>query len=141
VTTAANARVDDAESADGNPLLPQHAALLMASAIADEVADARGYRSVTSKAELMRLGFGRTQARTPALLLPVWGVTGEIESNQIRPDQPRIRDGKPVKYETPTSSRTASPFTTLSSGRSAPLSTRYPDLDRLDAAAASTVTR
>lgn len=86
-------------------LLPQHVELLKASAISDEVAAARGYRSVESKAELISLGFNRTQARPPALLLPVWGVTGEVVNYQVRPDQPRIRNGKLVKYETPAGSR------------------------------------
>jgi hypothetical protein len=35
----------------------------------------------------------------------VWGVTGEIASYQIRPDQPRVVDGKALKYETPKGSR------------------------------------
>src|SRR3990172_5566869 len=47
-------------------LRPQHAALLTASAISDEVAKARGYRSVTVKAELTELGFSSTHARGPA---------------------------------------------------------------------------
>jgi hypothetical protein len=40
-------------------LLPQHAALLTASAITDEVAEARGYRSAEQRARLAEL------ARTP----------------------------------------------------------------------------
>jgi hypothetical protein len=86
-------------------LLPQHAALLTASAITDEVAEARGYRSVTVKAELTRLGFSDRQARAPALLLPVHGATGGIALYQIRPDEPRIVDGKPIRYEAPHGSR------------------------------------
>ena len=86
-------------------LLPQHAALLTASAISAQVVHSRGYRSITVKAELTRLGFSDRQARVPALLLPVHGVTGEIALFQIRPDEPRIVDGKPIKYETPHGSR------------------------------------
>ncbi len=86
-------------------LLPHHADLLRASAISDEVAAARGYRSIETQAELARLGFGRTQASVPALLLPVWGVTGEIATYQVRPDMPRISGGKRVKYEIPAGSR------------------------------------
>jgi hypothetical protein len=83
-------------------LLPQHAALLRASAIEPEVAAARGYRSVTSRAEATRLGFSEAQARVPALLLPVHDVTGQIRTHQLRPDEPRVgRGGKPIKYETP----------------------------------------
>ena len=90
-------------SSDG--LLPQHAALLTASAIRDEVAFARGYRSVDQKARLIELGFSSTQARVPALLIPIWNVNGEIALYQTRADEPRIVDGKPVKYETPSGSR------------------------------------
>jgi len=50
-------------------LLPQHAAILAASSIPLEMAQARGYRSVTTKAELRRLGFGDAQCQAPALLI------------------------------------------------------------------------
>jgi len=86
-------------------LLPQHAALLTASAISDEVAKARGYRSVTDKAELRSLGFSANQARVPALLIPVWDVNGKIALYQARPDEPRVANGKAVKYETLVGSR------------------------------------
>ena len=86
-------------------LLPLHAALLAGSGISDAVAVARGYRSVTTKAELMRLGFSAPQRRAPALLIPVLGVSGEIATYQVRPDEPRISGGKPVKYEIPAGSR------------------------------------
>jgi len=89
----------------GNTLLPQHAALLEASAISPEVAQARGYRSVTNAAKLASLGFNRAQQRVPALLIPVWNVHGELALHQLRPDQPRIKDGKAVKYETPVGTR------------------------------------
>ena len=82
------------------PLLPHHLALLKASAIAPEVARARGYRSVTAGSELDRLGFPRRQRRVPALLIPVWDVTGKVALYQLRPDEPRVRAGKAVKYET-----------------------------------------
>jgi len=50
-----------------SPLLPQHQALITASAISLEVASARGYRSVTSKTELAGLGFSKAQQRVRAL--------------------------------------------------------------------------
>lgn len=87
-------------TADGPALLPQHAQLLADSAISPEVATARGYRSATTRAELRRLGFAEPQRRVPALLLPIYNVHGEIALYQLRPDTPRIRRGKPVKYET-----------------------------------------
>jgi len=82
-------------------LLPQHLRLIEASAIGADVALARGYRSVLTKVELRRLGFGENQARVPALLIPIWGVSGEIVLYQTRPDEPRIVKGKAIKYETP----------------------------------------
>jgi hypothetical protein len=92
----------------GVVLLPQHADLLAASAISPAVAHARGYRSIETKAELKRLGFGDAQRRAPALLLPVWGVHGDLVTYQIRPDAPRVdRDGKVIKYETRLGSRMA----------------------------------
>ena len=83
-------------------LLPRHQALLDASAITPEVAEARGYRSIEKLRELRALGFGATQARVPALLLPVWNAAGEVGVYQARPDEPRVSaKGKPIKYETP----------------------------------------
>ena len=86
-------------------LLSQHAALLAASAIGAEAAKARGYRSIEQKARLTELGFTSTQARVPALLIPIWNIHGEISVYQSRADQPRIVDGKAVKYEIPARSR------------------------------------
>lgn len=85
----------------GLTLLPQHAALLRASAIAPEVAQARGYRGVTKAATLERLGFGWRQCRMPGLLIPIYTFDDTPALYQYRPDEPRIRDGKLVKYETP----------------------------------------
>jgi hypothetical protein len=83
-------------------LLPNHQRLLEEdSAITLDVARGRGYRSVESRAELRRLGFSFQQALVPALLIPVHDVFGEVAFHQIRPDQPRKVDGKPIKYETP----------------------------------------
>ena len=76
-------------------------ALEQGSAISPEVIAARGYRTITARTELRRLGFSEAQSRVPALLLPVWGVQAEVVLYQSRPDAPRIRDGKPVKYATP----------------------------------------
>src|SRR5262245_33700663 len=86
-------------------LLPQHKKLIEASAITSAVMKARGYRSVTTAAELKRLGFSDSQWRVPALLIPVFGVSGEIETYQARPDYPRIKNDKALKYETPAGSK------------------------------------
>ena len=92
---------------DDNKLLPQHLWLIEESAIGPEVAQARGYRSVTTKAELGRLGFGEKQCRVPALLIPIWNMGGEVVNYQIRPDQPRVshKGDKVIKYETVQGSR------------------------------------
>jgi len=91
---------------DDLPLLPYHRGLLVASAISPVVAQMRGYRSVEKKAELKELGFSDKQCRVPALLIPIWGVNGEIVLHQIRPDDPRCDNkGKPIKYETPHGAR------------------------------------
>jgi len=84
-------------------LLPQHAdRIFRESSISKAVAGARGYRSVTVRADLQRLGFAPSQRIVPALLIPVHNVQGEIGLYQIRPDVPRIgKDGKPVKYDFP----------------------------------------
>jgi hypothetical protein len=92
--------VPAAYAAAGVVLLAQHARLLAASAIAAEVAAARGYRSVTEKKVLARCGFSAVQQRVPALLIPVWDVCGEVALYQARPDDPRVKDGKTIKYET-----------------------------------------
>jgi len=96
-------------SAQPNPgLSPTHQAMLDASAIRRDVADARGYRTITSTTEIVQLGFADFQARTPALLVPVYGlgcVAGAVRY-QIRPDDPRLNEkGKQVKYETPLGAR------------------------------------
>ena len=94
-------------------LAPQHAKLITDSEISPEVAEARGYFTATKKAELKRLGFKDYQQLTPALVVPIYGVTGDIVNYQIRPDHPRIqksKDGKsakPLKYETVAGSRMA----------------------------------
>jgi hypothetical protein len=75
------------------------------SGISEEVIDARGYRTVGKKVELESLGFSKAQRNVPGMLIPIWGPHGEKVLYQYRPDEPRIKDGKPVKYETPPGSR------------------------------------
>jgi hypothetical protein len=88
----------------GNHLLPQHAALLEASGIPVDVARERGYRSVDTKVQLKKFGFGEAQRRVPALLIPIRDVRGDYMTMQIRPDSPREKNGRELKYETPTGS-------------------------------------
>src|SRR4051812_32264956 len=89
----------------GRPLLAQHQALLEASGISAEVGAARGYASVEVKRRLDSAGFAPGQRRVPGLLIPIYNVHGELATYQLRPDAPRVVDGKPLKYETPAKSR------------------------------------
>lgn len=77
------------------------------SGISPAVIEARGYRTVRTKTELRQLGFGEAQARTPALLVPVYDVFGQLATYQARPAMPRIVKGKALKYETPKGSSMA----------------------------------
>lgn len=83
-------------------LSKQHEAMLLEESGIDAcLVVARGYRTVESKSELERLGFGRAQRNVPALLIPIYDANGEVVLYQSRPDEPRIKSGKPIKYETP----------------------------------------
>jgi hypothetical protein len=81
--------------------------LIEESGIDPEVVSARGYRTVSKKIKLEDLGFSRTQCKVPALLMPIYSPAGEVVLYQSRPDEPRIKGGKPVKYETPGGERMA----------------------------------
>ena len=86
---------------DGNSeltLLPQHAALLAASAIDAEVARERGYASVTAPIDLGRRGFKERQRNVPALLIPIWDVRGRIGLYQARPDTCVVRNPHPALF-------------------------------------------
>lgn len=84
----------------GMGIFDQHAAKLGASGITPEVARERGYVSADTKAQLEREGFGPVQRRAPALVIPLHDVTGERCGAQVRPDDPRMLEGKAAKYET-----------------------------------------
>jgi len=80
--------------------------LLEGSNINPEVAEARDYRTIEKNVELERCGFPRKQWNPPGLLIPVHSPAGGIATYQYRPDLPRIdKDGRPIKYETPSGSR------------------------------------
>jgi hypothetical protein len=83
-------------------LLEHHAEMLAKSAIDGTVARERGYYSVQRKQDLEQIGFGRTQQIVPALVIPIYGVVaGEDPWFIHRPDQPRLKEGRTVKYEIP----------------------------------------
>ncbi len=79
-----------------------HVDVLTDRAVSQEIAAERGYRTVLDKAQLDRAGFSRSQKRPPGLLIPLHDVRGQSAGYQYRPDSPRLRDGKRVKYETRT---------------------------------------
>lgn len=91
-----------ADRAGQDLLLPQHAEQIAASAIAPEVAAARGYRSARTRAELAELGFDEYQQLVPTLIIPLHTVDGEVGRYAHRPDAPRVdAKGKTHKYEFP----------------------------------------
>lgn len=67
------------------------------SAIHPTIIAERGYRTV--KADGLPGQFPDYQRRD-GLLIPIHNVWGKVGSYQLKPDKPRVKDGKPVKYET-----------------------------------------
>src|SRR5438045_1226747 len=87
-------------------LLPHHLKMLREeSGISDAVIEARGYASITGARELKNYEFRAGQfpcgRDKPALLIPIWDVSGRKVCHVARPDEPRWKEGKPVKYEFP----------------------------------------
>jgi len=83
-------------------LLQHHLDHLRDSGISDEVIRERGYESVLGKKRLADLGFSSAQQRTPGILIPLYAPDSSPAGYQYRPDNPRMRGGKNIKYETPT---------------------------------------
>lgn len=82
-------------------IFPQHARMLAASGITPEHAHARGYVSVDTKRLLHDRKITPAGCNVPGLLVPQRAVDGSVWGYQYRPDNPRVRGGKIVKYETP----------------------------------------
>ena len=79
-------------------LTPAHRhELEQGSAIHPDIIAERTYFSV--RAERLGNVFAESQRRD-GLLMPIWDVRGEIASFQLKPDAPRVINGKPIKYET-----------------------------------------
>lgn len=104
-TDAVGASTDAAANQWGMGILPQHRAMLAASGITPEFARRRGYVSVDTKVRVRTLGITRAGCNVPGLLIPSLRVDGSTWGFQYRPDSPRQRSGKTVKYETPTGQR------------------------------------
>jgi Domain of unknown function (DUF3854) len=111
-TEAASIGVRNTVSADlGNaaggskaPLSEAHRRMLEEeSSISPAVVEGRGYWTATRRAQLE--GHVKPyQRRVPALVLPTHSPDGESTSLQVRPDRPRVRGGKTIRYETPADS-------------------------------------
>jgi Domain of unknown function (DUF3854) len=70
------------------------------SGISPEVIAARGYWTVSARAQLVGT-FPKWQRRAPALFVPMFSPDGVTTRAQIRPNNPRTdKRGKVVKYET-----------------------------------------
>jgi uncharacterized protein DUF3854 len=86
-------------------LAERHRAKLeIESGILPEVIAQRGYFTATDPDELSELGFAEYQIRTPALVIPIWGVDGRFRFARLRPDDPRQDRNNPkkvIKYEQP----------------------------------------
>jgi putative DNA primase/helicase len=85
-------------------LLPHHLALIEESAISEQVARERGYFSVSKPGDLNGR-FPKSQRLAPALVVPIHDAWGVQVFCQLRADEPRVIDGRTVKYETPRGSR------------------------------------
>jgi hypothetical protein len=92
----------------------EHLEMLAASGISAEHARRRGYESIENGRYLANLGTNpngdriaitRAGRSTPGLLIPLLRPDRSTWGYQYRPDVPRISDGKPVKYETPSRQR------------------------------------
>ncbi|MFW3112997.1 hypothetical protein MHAE_04400 [Mycobacterium haemophilum DSM 44634] len=77
--------------------------MLAASGITPEHAALRGYMTCgpAQSSFLARTKVVKAGQRIPGLLVPMLRSDGSTWGYQYRPDEPRLRDGKPVKYETP----------------------------------------
>ena len=76
------------------------------SGVSPAIRAARGYYSVTSRAELEGTPLKDYQRRAPAWVAPMYSPDGETTSLQIKPKNPRKdKKGKPIKYDSPAGAR------------------------------------
>jgi len=75
--------------------------MLAGSGITPDFAAARGYETITDTGRLAELKIAKDGRNTPGLLVPMLRADGSTWGYQYRPDNPRLRGGKIVKYETP----------------------------------------
>jgi hypothetical protein len=75
--------------------------MLAAAGVPTEFAAARGYETITDRSRLDAINIAKAGRNVPGLLVPLLRIEGSTWGWQYRPDEPRLRAGKPVKYETP----------------------------------------
>ena len=78
-------------------LQPVHQQMLIDSGISPKITEARGCFSADAIA-VATLGFKGDQCRS-GLVFPNYGVDGQFRAYELRADEPRIRNGRPVKYD------------------------------------------
>lgn len=96
----------------GPALTLPHAKQLHASAIAPDVAKARGYCSADGGSQLYKLGFGRANAlaNRAGMLIPIWNVRGKVVWHQLRVDEEFRRwTGEPGSFRKTGKQRYANP--------------------------------
>lgn len=88
---------------DRPPLLDRHAAELRASGLSDAQARAAGVYSETDPAAVAALLNWKHPAVAlgPCLCFPFPAAAGEAPYATVKPDRPRTKGDKPVKYESP----------------------------------------
>jgi hypothetical protein len=86
-------------------LADQHREALARSGIDPERAASRGYETITDKHRLADIRVTPAGRRVPGLLVPLLDVRGSTWGYQFKPDTPRMRGDREVKYETPTDQR------------------------------------
>ncbi|MFH0768344.1 MAG: phage/plasmid primase, P4 family [Chloroflexota bacterium] len=69
------------------------------SAISIDLIKERQYESTLGRKRLADLGFNPSQRHIPGIIIPLWGVNGQITGYQYRPDHPRLLRDKVTKYE------------------------------------------
>jgi Domain of unknown function (DUF3854) len=95
-------------AAQSSRIAPRHLAMLAASGITPEHAERRGYETVNDTRKLAERGITFPRAvteRGAGLLVPMLDKRGSTWGYQFRPENPRERSGKTVKYETPPKQR------------------------------------
>ena len=82
---------------------PNHLADLRSSGLSDATIQAAGIYSETDLGRLTRiLGWNNVPRKmSPSLVFPYFGIDGANGYCRIKPDDPRVCQGKPVKYESP----------------------------------------